>query len=106
VEDVVRVGCAPLDALLHELQSIRLLKIDVEGGEARVLDGARETLSRTQNVLIELNGSALASHTSSPRQVVRRLESRAFSQDRVFSYRHAPEFMNVAFSRCSRGSAG
>jgi FkbM family methyltransferase len=103
---VVSVRCAPLDSLLPGLQLIRLLKIDVEGSEAIVLAGAAHILSRTANILVELNASALASRESSPEDVTRHLESCGFAQESVFTYPQAPHFTNVAFSRYPRGSAG
>jgi FkbM family methyltransferase len=56
--DVVRVEALPLDAILEgEFPSI--LKIDVEGFETPVLEGARATLRRESlhSVIMELNGS-------------------------------------------------
>jgi FkbM family methyltransferase len=103
--EVVSVRCAPLDTLLPRAEPIRLLKIDVEGGEATVLAGAAQTLSRTENLLVELNASALASRQSSPEEVMRQLESSGFVQESVFTYPHAPHFTNVALSRSTRRSA-
>lgn len=37
----------------HDLKRVRLLKIDVEGFEREVFDGARATLARTDNVVFE-----------------------------------------------------
>ena len=36
----------------HRLDRIDLIKIDVEGGERQVLDGARATLTRFRPVLV------------------------------------------------------
>jgi FkbM family methyltransferase len=54
----VPTEAAPLDALLRGAPPT-LLKIDVEGFESRVLDGARDTLAdpRLLAIVIELNGS-------------------------------------------------
>jgi FkbM family methyltransferase len=56
--DVVRVKVRTLDAAL-EGQSPSMIKIDVEGFETRVIDGAREALRRESlhSVIMELNGS-------------------------------------------------
>jgi len=44
-----------LDRLLADLDEISLLKIDVQGYEKHVLAGAKQTLSKTKFLLIELN---------------------------------------------------
>ncbi len=46
---VITVECQPLDELIPEGQPVRLLKIDVEGAEALVLEGM-ERLLRTRQV--------------------------------------------------------
>lgn len=45
-----------LDSVLsrHGVERVTLLKIDVEGYEQQVLDGAKESLSRTQHIIFEL----------------------------------------------------
>jgi FkbM family methyltransferase len=49
------VPMTTLDRLLADLSEISLLKIDVQGYEKVVLDGARESLAKTMFLLIELN---------------------------------------------------
>lgn len=44
-----------LDNLLATEKSVDLVKIDVEGAEFLVLEGARETLKRTRHLMIELH---------------------------------------------------
>ena len=44
-----------LDQLIPQHQQVALLKIDVQGYEAHVLNGASSVLARTQCVLIEVN---------------------------------------------------
>jgi FkbM family methyltransferase len=69
----VRVSVRPLDDVLAEsgIESVDLLKIDVEGYEPRVLEGARKTISsgRIRAVLIELNDIALREAGSSSQQL-------------------------------------
>jgi FkbM family methyltransferase len=71
------VDVLPLDEILAG-RRVRLLKIDTEGFEAAVLRGARDTLSRTDAVLVELNPSALASAGSNPSEVIGMLSEAGF----------------------------
>jgi FkbM family methyltransferase len=56
--NVVQVKVLPLDAILEDVTP-SLLKIDVEGFEMRVLEGARQILGKEglHSVIMELNGS-------------------------------------------------
>jgi FkbM family methyltransferase len=53
----VEVEIVTLDAALADLGSIDLLKIDVEGGEADVLSGARELLKRSPAAIVQFEFS-------------------------------------------------
>ncbi len=55
VIDHVEVPTTTLDAEIPTDVTVGLLKIDVQGFEPRVLDGARSTLSRTAVVMLEIN---------------------------------------------------
>lgn len=63
----IRVRVSTLDAELEGL-SAQLVKIDVEGAEQQVLEGARETLSRARPTLIFEHVNAAASLYDSPPQ--------------------------------------
>jgi FkbM family methyltransferase len=52
--EFIEVDMKPLDQIINE-ESIDLIKIDVEGGEDLVLEGARDCLKRTKMVIIERN---------------------------------------------------
>ena len=51
----VEVPMTTLDRLLVDLAEVSLLKIDVQGYEKQVLAGAKQTLSKTKFLLVELN---------------------------------------------------
>jgi len=51
----VEVPMTTLDRLLVGLSEVSLLKIDVQGYEKQVLAGAKQTLSKTKFLLVELN---------------------------------------------------
>jgi FkbM family methyltransferase len=55
-KEVVEVEMKPLDEIISE-ESIDLIKIDVEGAEDLVLEGARNCLKRTKMVIIERSES-------------------------------------------------
>jgi len=73
------VPMATLDHIAADLPEIALLKVDVEGWEIRVLRGATETLSRTRNVVVELNGPALTAAGSSGEEVTELLRGAGFT---------------------------
>jgi FkbM family methyltransferase len=51
----VRVNVMPLDEITRDLHELSLLKIDAQGSERLVLDGAPETLRKTGWLLVEAN---------------------------------------------------
>jgi FkbM family methyltransferase len=53
--EALQVPLRSLDSLLADAGPVDLLKVDVQGGESAVLDGARQTLARTQVVMLEAN---------------------------------------------------
>jgi FkbM family methyltransferase len=55
VESQIEVPMRTLDSLLGDMAEVSLLKIDVQGFEKAVIAGARETLARTNFLLVELN---------------------------------------------------
>jgi FkbM family methyltransferase len=69
---VVRLDDLPFDA------EVRLLKIDTEGYEMSVLQGARRLLDECEAVLIELNPEALARAGSSEAQIIQTLAEHGF----------------------------
>jgi len=68
----IMTRCVRLDTVMAELTwpAVSLIKIDVQGAEARVLEGAREALARNRPVLlIEIDDRALEAFGSSPRAI-------------------------------------
>jgi len=55
--DAVDVEVVALDAALAHVQAVDLLKIDVEGGEAEVLRGARDLLRRSRAPIVQFEFS-------------------------------------------------
>lgn len=80
--DAAEVPGAPLDELVPD-GPVQLLKIDVEGFEARALAGAAATLDRTRHVLVELNRDALEAAGSTPEEVRERLSDHGLTEQRV-----------------------
>jgi FkbM family methyltransferase len=56
LKEFIEVEMKPLDEIINE-ESIDLIKIDVEGAEDLVLEGARNCLKRTKMVIIEESDS-------------------------------------------------
>ncbi len=67
--NTIRVPVETLDAILEKEKEPVLLKIDVEGFETNVLNGASSTLNKDQlkAIIIELNGSGLKYGYDEPR---------------------------------------
>lgn len=76
----VTVPMVRLDDVAEAHGPIALLKMDVEGWESHVLEGATGTLRRTQRVLFEVNPSALGRAGSSRELLVGALRSAGFTR--------------------------
>jgi len=81
---LMRVPCMPLDELLETLRiaaRVLVAKMDVEGSEGLILEGARKTLERgaVDVWLFELSDEALRKHGSSAAGVVEGFERNGYS---------------------------
>jgi hypothetical protein len=73
-EDWPAVQVQPLDEAIQHLNRVDLVKIDVEGSETRVIDGATQVISRFRPVLIlEVNRTQLQKLGSSDQELLGRL---------------------------------
>lgn len=54
----VKVKCIKLDDILREFESIKLVKIDVEGAEFEVLEGMTKSLSKIKYIILEISRNA------------------------------------------------
>jgi FkbM family methyltransferase len=82
--NVIEVPVHPIDELLDGACA-SILKIDVEGYEYQVIQGARNTLGKAKAIIIELNGSG-SRYGHSDDQIVASLRELGFSP-----YRYLPE---------------
>jgi FkbM family methyltransferase len=81
---VVEVASTTLD---HELggQPVDVLKMDIEGGEPRALDGMATTIAASSNLVmfVECNPNALAASGSSPVELIERLRALGFDVSEI-----------------------
>jgi FkbM family methyltransferase len=75
----------PLDHILESLKikKVQYIKIDVEGAEAQVTQGAKETLSRTKYVMIELRRSSLWILKELEKKGFKVLDKKFYGEDRI-----------------------
>ena len=69
-DEVITVESIALDEVLDEHPNIKLMKVDVEGAEYQVLEGARRTLKKTSHVIPEAS--------MNKRKIARLLEEMGF----------------------------
>lgn len=81
VVESITVETLRLDELIKELnlgQSRILLKLDVQGGEGRVLAGAVKTIDLISGVLVELSFAKLYDDQVPPAEILNRMEESGF----------------------------
>ncbi len=75
----VEVRTARLDDILSARRRVDFIKLDVEGGELGVLEGATGTLERHRpRILLECTASSLAAHDVAPAQMFEWLDSHGY----------------------------
>jgi len=78
-----QVGCWLLDSFQHDFERIDFLKIDAEGWEPLILDGAKETIMKFRPViLIEVNTWPLGKMDFTAEDVFSRLDALNYQFDR------------------------
>jgi FkbM family methyltransferase len=82
-KDCLQAPIITLDSFMKEGEKIALLKIDVEGYEMFVLDGAERTLMSTECVCMEMSEKFLSEYGSSGHQAMEKLEENKF---RLFKF--------------------
>ena len=77
----VQASVVALDEYFHDRNGLRLLKIDAEGTEPQVLDGARGLLAHNppEAILVEVNNKLLRRHDSRPADLLERLASSGYT---------------------------
>ena len=85
---------SPLDSFTEKFESIGLLKIDVEGAELAVLQGAKRTLKKTRAVCIELFDPNLIAFGTTAKEILLLLTNLDFH---VYRYLHG-QFEKVSVS--------
>jgi FkbM family methyltransferase len=79
-----------LDDLLDAVERIDLLKVDVEGFELPVFNGAEKVLARTECIYFECSRAHCRRYGYSPSDVVQFLEAQGFSLYRWRDHRAMP----------------
>lgn len=85
-EAIVEVQTVPLDQFVRErgLTRVHAMKIDVEGAEMRVLEGARELIDRDHPVIfMEVNAPCLERFGVTPDQLLERMRRSGYRLVRV-----------------------
>lgn len=87
VDEVIQVETIPLDDVLPKDHKVDFIKIDVEGGEYQVLNGARRTISDHQPIVIFEHGIGASDHYgTTPSQVFEFFDSTGLKISTLQSY--------------------
>ena len=79
----IEVPVSTLDILAHDVDAIKLLKIDVEGYEKFVLEGAEKTMLKTNVILFESWDKHFKEFNYSSADVIMLLQQKAFKVYRI-----------------------
>ena len=81
----VTVNSAPLDSVAKHHVTPDYIKIDVEGFEAKALDGMKSLLTQNKpKLLVEFNDGALRRNGSNPESLKKQIESYGYTQFEIF----------------------
>lgn len=86
------VKAIPLDDLCRDMPFIKLLKIDVEGSELKVLNGARKTLGKTKYLIVETSKNV--------EQVLELLKQASFKTQKMRFTTYVLAYSEHAASHC------
>jgi len=89
----VEVPSTTLDSYCQgQVEALDLLKVDVEGGELKVLTGAVETLQRFHpDLLIEVHPKRLRESGDSPQEVLKLLVENGYAVQRIIDFHNQGE---------------
>lgn len=81
----ITIQTCRLDTLIaqDDIPQPNVMKIDVEGAEAKVLDGAEDTLSDVRSIICEVHTQDLQKFESSSEEIETKLNDSGFSTERI-----------------------
>lgn len=80
VIEKIEVNTMPLDEFINEIESTQLIKIDVEGAELKVLEGARKLIEKHRPIIIfECGKGAADFYGTTPEMVIQFFEEVNYS---------------------------
>jgi FkbM family methyltransferase len=109
-DEPINIGNAHLDACTHlaynmvdvntldsfELDNVSVLKIDVQGYEPKVLDGAKETILKNKPVIfIEVEAPQLSIYGWAENDIFSRLEALGYTYSKVLDAEHLVDYVAI-----------
>jgi len=109
-ENAINIGNAHLDACTHlaynmvdvntldsfEFENVSVLKIDVQGYEPKVLDGAKETILKNKPVIfIEVEAPQLSIYGWTENDIFSRLEALGYTYSKVLDAEHLVDYVAI-----------
>ena len=109
-DEPINIGNAHLDACTHlaynmvdvntldsfELDNVSVLKIDVQGYEPKVLDGAKETILKNKPVIfIEVEAPQLSIYGWNENDIFSRIEALGYTYTKVLDAEHLVDYVAI-----------